>query len=318
MRKLFVVLMLVAFCSCEQKTEEEKEIEAVDVDLELLRFDRDFANATPDDLPQLKRKYPYLFPEQFPDSVWVEQMNDTIQAELDEEVGKKFADFSEQEDQLHEFFQHLKYHFPEIEIPKIITITSEVDYENKVIVADSLLLISLDTYLGEDHFFYLGMQQYLKKNFEPSQIVPDVAHEYAEHLVPRPESRTLLANMIYYGKILYLKDVLIPFKSDADKMGYTEEELEWAQTNEDEIWRYFVDREMLFKTDSKLFSRFLYPGPFTKFYLELDNESPDRLGQYIGWQMVRKYMEETDASLRQLLVTDAETIFREANYKPRK
>jgi hypothetical protein len=32
------------------------------------------------------------------------------------------------------------------------------------------------------------------------------------------------------------------------------------------------------------------PAPFSKFYLEIDNDSPGRIGAWIGWQMVRSYM----------------------------
>ncbi|MDX1427012.1 MAG: DUF2268 domain-containing putative Zn-dependent protease, partial [Salegentibacter mishustinae] len=69
---------------------------------------------------------------------------------------------------------------------------------------------------------------------------------------------------------------------------------------------------------TELYSRFLYPAPFSKFYLQLDADSPAMLGQYIGWQIVRSYMDKTDASLEELIATDAETIFNKANFKPRK
>jgi uncharacterized protein YjaZ len=94
--------------------------------------------------------------------------------------------------------------------------------------------------------------------------------------------------------------------------------MEWAQENESEIWRYFVDRELLYSTDSKLPGRFINPAPFSKFYLELDAESPGRLGRYIGWQIVKAYMNQTDNSFKGMLITEAETIFKESRFKPRK
>lgn len=317
-RKLLLSFTFLAFFSCENKSKIESEIEKVEVDFEVIRFDQEFAEATPGNLPDLKAEYPYLFPKQYSDAVWKEKLTDTIQLELNEEVSKAFPDFSREEDELHSFFQHIKYYFPDFETPDVITITSEVDYKNKVVIAEDKLFISLDTYLGEDHHFYIGLQEYLKKNFRRSQILPDVAQAYAEKYVPRPKSRTFLAHLIYYGKMLYLKDLWIPFRSDADKIGYTEEELEWAKNNEEQIWRHFVDKEFIFDTDSELYTRFLYPAPFSKFYLALDNESPDRLGQYIGWQIIRKYMEQNEVPVGEMLQTDAETIFNNANYKPRK
>lgn len=317
-KKFFFIFLLGILFSCSEKSKLEKEIEQTPVDFEVVRFDKEFAEVTEEGLPDLKAKYPFLFPERFHDSVWVQQINDSIQQELNTEVTQVYRDFSSEEDKLHNLFQHIKYYFPSFEAPTVITITSEVDYKNKILLTPEYLFISLDTYLGEDHKFYLGLQQYLKKNFERNQILPDVAAKFAEKYVPQPESKTFLAHMLYYGKILYLKDLWLPEVPDAEKMGYTSEELGWAEENEEYIWKYFVEREMLFDSDTQLYSRFLYPAPFSKFYLELDNESPAMLGQYIGWQMVRQYMDRHDVSVQEMLETDAETIFNKAKYKPRK
>lgn len=317
-KKFLLIFAVFTLFSCESESETEKAIAKVEVDFKVVRFDEKFSAANAEDLPQLMEDYPYLFPQQYEEEVWEQKLIDTIQQEINTEVAKAFPDFSEETDDLHKLFQHIKYYFPEFETPDVFTVTSEVDYKNKVVIADDKLFISLDTYLGKDHHFYIGIQQYLKKNFRKSQIVPDVAGEYAKKYVPRTDSRKFLFHMIYYGKILYLKDLFIPFVSDADKMGYTAEEMEWARANEEQIWRYFVEKEYIFDTDSELYTRFLYPAPFSKFYLELDHESPDRLGQYIGWQMVRKFMEKNEVTVKELLETDAATIFNKSNYKPRK
>ena len=317
-RRFTCVLLLFLMLSCAEEDQREQEIAGIPVEVEINRFDREFAEASPSDLPELKENYPYLFPQQFPDEVWIGKINDTIQLEINREVAKAYPDLSKTKDELHSFFQHVKYYFPNTEIPRVITLTSDVDYRNKVIWEQNLLLISLDTYLGQEHHFYTGIQEYIKKNFEQEQIVSDVADVFAENLVERPSSRTFLAHMIYYGKILYLNDLLIPFKTDAQKIGYSPEELQWAEANEEQMWRYFVDKELLFNTSSDLQSRFLFPAPFSKFYLELDAESPAKVGQFIGWQIVRQYMDKNEVSVQEFLGTDAETIFNKSNYKPKK
>jgi len=196
--------------------------------------------------------------------------------------------------------------------------TSDVQYKNKVFVSDSITIVKLDTYLGDDHFFYDGLQAYFVKNMKPEQITVDLANAYAKKYVFDNKRRNLIEEMIYFGKLLYIKDKIIPFKTDAEKIGYTQEEIEWAKSNEEQIWKYFIDKELLFSTDSKLPNRFINPAPFSKFYLaEIDNESPGRLGQYTGWQIVRAYMDNNDVSLNQLLSTSAENIFNKAKYKPR-
>lgn len=318
LKKICFFLFLFSIVSCNEESGTEAEIEKIDVNFNLIRFDQKFANATEDSLPKLKEQYPFLFPEQYPDSVWVKKLSDSIQQELNTEVTGVFPQFSEETDELHSLFQHVKYYFPDFHVPDVITITSEVDYKNKALYTGDYLFLALDTYLGEDHKFYIGIQEYLKKNFKKDQIIPDAAGEIANKYVPKADSRTFLSHMLYYGKILYLKDLFIPEVSDAEKIGYTQDELDWAEANEDQIWRYFIENEVIYDTDSELYTRFLYPAPFSKFYLQLDSESPSRLGQYVGWNIIRSYMEKNDVSVKKMLNTSAEEIFNKANYKPKK
>lgn len=316
-RLLFFCFLLIGW-GCAEEDERAEEISKIPVDLEVTRFDQRFARATPDSLVNLKREFPYLFPRQYPDSVWVQKMNDTIQFELNQAVEAEYPDLGETREELERLFQHIRYYFPEEDLPEVVTLTSEVDYRNQVIWSDQVLLIALDTYLGKDHPIYVGIQDFIRKNFNQDQIVPDAAKAFVETKLERPSSRSFLDHMIYYGKMLYLTEVLVPFKSDPEKIGYTPEELEWARANEAQIWRYFVEKELLYSSDSQLAPRFLNPAPFSKFYLQLDQEAPARLGQYVGWQIVKQYMERNEVSVEELLGTPAETIFQNSNYKPKK
>ncbi len=312
----------IFFCllfACNTKSKVEKEIAKIPVEVNIERFDQSFAQLTPENLSELKENYPFLFSEKYADSIWLNKVKDTIQIEVNEEVEKAFPNLSLEKEKLESFFQHLKFYFPEIKEPRIITVTSDVNYRNRVILSKGLLIISLDTYLGEEHHFYEGIQKYLKKNFKQEQIVPDVASMYAKNLVGPIRDRTFLGNLISIGKELYLMDLFLPEYSDAQKIGYTDDQYAWVEANEEEIWRYFVDRKLLYSTDSDLMPRFLYPAPFSKFYLEeIDKEAPDRVGQFIGWRIVASYMKNNNVSLRQLLLADAETIFNTSKYKPKR
>lgn len=311
---------LLVFClfSCKQESEVEKAIENIGADFAVERFDIAFGNATPADLPKLKSAYPFMFPEQYPDEFWEARMQDTIQKQLITESSQIFEGFSNEKDDITRLFQHVKYYFPEFRIPRVITSTSSVDYRNKVIVTDTLVLISIDTYLGKDHEFYDGISNYIKANFERDQMVVDLAAAYAEKYMFQTARKSLLDEMIYYGKQLYFKDVMIPFKADSEKIGYTEDQLKWAQDNEWFIWNYFIGEELIYDTNVKLPSRFINPAPFSKFYLEqVDNESPGRIGQFIGWQIVKSFMSSNDVSLKQMLNTEPLEIFNNSNYKPK-
>lgn len=316
----YVMSFLLIFClfSCKQESEVEKAIENIDADFTVERFDIAFGNATPADLPKLKGAFPFLFPDQYPDEFWEARMQDTLQRELMTESSQIFENFSQEKDDIIRLFQHIKYYFPEFRIPRVITSTSSVDYRNKVIVTDTLVLISIDTYLGKDHKFYDGISNYIKAGFERDQIVVDLAAAYAERQMYQMARKSLLDEMIYYGKQHYFKDVMIPFVTDSEKIGYTEEQLEWAQDNEWFIWNYFIGEELIYDTNIKLPARFINPAPFSKFYLEqVDNESPGRIGQFIGWQIVKSYMSNNDVSLKQMLTTEPLEIFNNSKYKPK-
>lgn len=318
MYKYLLVLISLLFFGCNPKSDLEKEIEAIPVTVDIVRFDREFAAAKVSDLANLKAEFPMFFPKQYHDSIWEQKMRDTLQQQLSNEVARQFPSEEKLADELHSIFQHIKYYFPQFKSPTVLTTTSDVDYKNKVVLSNDLLIISLDTYLGSDHQFYGGIKKYISQNLKASQLGPDIASTYAQQLIVKPKQRSLLAQMIFFGKELYLKDIWLPEVSDAEKLGYTEEQLQWADENEEFIWRYFVEREILYSTSSKLPAQFISPAPFSKFYLEIDNESPGMIGRYLGWKIVKSYMENNDVSAEQLMIKNTNDLFTESKYKPAK
>ncbi|WP_418602929.1 gliding motility lipoprotein GldB [Hwangdonia sp.] len=314
---LFSVVLLTI--SCKKDNTLQKNIAKINTDIKIERFDRLFAEADSKELPKLKQAYPFMFSEKYSDSFWIAKKADTLQIQLFNEVDIAFTNFNDVETEIESLFNHLKYYFPEFNPPRIITVTNDVDYRNRVIVTDTIAVIALDNYLGSDHEFYGAIPKYIRAHFNKEQLVVDLADAYAKKYIYQSQKRTLLDEMIYSGKLLYFKDKVIPFKTDAERMGYSPEQLTWAIANESYIWRYFVERELLFSTDSKLPSRFINPAPFTKFYLEeIDADSPGRLGQYIGWQIVRAYMQQNDVALKDMLIKSTEDIFNNTKFKPRK
>ena len=314
---LFLVVFCLFILSCDKKNKVESAVTAIPLEVKVERFDKIFFETPPQDLEKVKKQFPFFFPPGNDNSVWLHKMQDPLWRELHTEVQKKYADFQPVKIELESLFKHIKYYFPKTKIPKVITIISEMDYKNKSIYADSLVVISLELYLGKDHKFY-QFPNYLKQNFEERQIAPDVVSSFSARQIPPVSDKNLLSQMIYYGKQLYLKDLLLPDYTDAEKMGYTPEQITWCQENESYMWRYFIEKEMLYSNDQKLISRFINPAPFSKFYLEIDNESPGQVGAWIGWQMVRSYMKNNEVPLADLLKTDAKEIFMKSKYKPKK
>lgn len=319
MKKYFFLPFLFSFIlfSCDKKSKIEKTIEAIPLEIKVDRFEKAFFETKPQDLRKLQMRYPFFFPDGNDDAVWIEKMQNPLWRELYNEVEKKYADFRPETVKIETLIKHIKYYFPETKTPKIYTIISEMDYQNKVVYANNMLVISLELYLGQNHKFY-EYPEYLKQNFEQNQIVPDIVSSFSKGKIIPPTDNTLLSKMIYAGKELYLKDVLLSDYSDADKMGYKPEQIAWCQENEGYMWRYFIEKKLLYDTDQKLIARFINPAPFSKFYLEIDNESPGRVGTWIGWQIVRSYMENNEVSLQQVLQMDAKELFEKSKYKPQK
>lgn len=317
MKKFLCILgLFLTICSCKEDPVIKPEINALQLDFKVKRFDLALANTTPQELDALKQDYPYFFTKRYNKDYWEARIADTLQKEIESQVAQAFPDVQDITSDLEVLFKHIAYYFPEANIPKAIMVATDVDYRNKVILSDSLLFVSLSNYLGTEHYFYQGVARFHSKNMRKEQVVVDVAHAFAKAKTPPPQSTQFISHLIYEGKKLYLMRQLQPLLPLNELLSYTPEELDFAQANEVNIWEYFVKNQLLFDTDKKLLSRFVDPAPFSKFYLDLDNETPGRIGRYIGYNMVSSYMANNDTSLKAMLLQDAETIFNTAKYKP--
>jgi len=321
MKKLtLVVLTLLSISACKPKNEIDEAASEIDLHVHINRFDQDFFSSDPDQLPNLKKRYPFFFPPGNADHVWTEKMKNPLWRELFETTQKVFGDFKKQQDELDAFFKRIKYLFPAIQTPEVYTIVGDMDYQLKTVYAHDKLIIPLELYLGENSKFYQNeFPKYIRQNFKPSQLMPDVAEQFASKMVAYPSDKTFLAGIIYQGKIQYLKEMLLPDATKSDIIGYQNKDIEWCKENERYIWQYFVEKGLLYKTDAQLANRFTNPAPFSKFYLaEIDNESPGRVGVWIGWQIVSSYMKNNDTKLTDLLKKPAVEIFEKSQYKPKK
>jgi hypothetical protein len=300
---------------CKSREERlEEQIGNLEIHWELTRFDRIFATSSASDLPTLRKDFPYLF--SMADSVYLAKMQDTLIDEIFREVDMAFGDLAVEEERIHSLLQHLKYYYPDKTLPDLVTFVNEVRYPFRIAVGDSLWLVALDNYLGPDHRFYESFPKYLRAELDARYIPLDLSEEWSRTVIPTPKGRTFLEKMVYQGKQLYVAKRLVPAYEPWDLFRYTEEQWNWAEANEAQIWSYFIEKELLFSTDPNLDRRFLDRAPFSRFQLELDNESPGRIGRYIGYKIVAAYMQKERPSLEELAELDAQTLFRK--YKPKR
>ncbi len=318
-RIINVLCLFLAIIGCKNSNSNESAILSIPMELTIERFDKKFHLSQSDDIAGLKAIYPFLFPKKFNDSVWIKRQKDSLQLLLLENVEAKFRSMEPLEDNLEYLFKHLKFYFPKTQTPRVIGVINNVDYQSKTIYTDSLLLISLDTYLGTQHELYDGIPLYIRQEMDITYLSSHVADKFAEYKIPPIKDRSLLSQMIYLGKKIYLKDWVLPQLTDAQKMGYSDDQLQWVVENEMYMWQYFVEKQLLFSTDPSFSQRFIEPSPFSKFYLEIDNESPGRVGIWLGWQIIKSYMERyPETEIHTLLNLPAQTLFSKSNYKPRR
>lgn len=319
-KPLYVIIsVFVFFLGCDSKSKTEKEIAKIEIPLKVERFDQDFSGINWDRLQQLKKTYPFLFSKQYNDDFWIEKSNDSLEVILATEVAKAFDHSDVWQKDIINLFKHLKYYSPEFKTPRVIGVTSGVDYRNKTIVTDSIVLIALDNYMGAQHEFYQNIASYISRSMQKEYLVSDLAASYAKKHCNQLRIKTFMDEMIYRGKLLAFKDRMIPFVADSLKIKFTAQEMEWAKINEAQVWSYFIEKQLLFSTDQGLLPRFINPAPFSKFYLELDNATPGRIGEYIGWQIVKSYIKNNkEVSFKSFLNTNAEDIYLKSGYKPKR
>lgn len=282
-------------------------------EIEVIRFEKEFYSSKDGELDALINKYPYLFPNQFSDSVWLNKKNDSMELELYHKSSQVFSNFNFNSKKLKTIFNKAKS-LEAFKYPTIVSLINKGNFEDRVIYADSLLFVSLNFYLGAN--YYNNLPNYISERMEISYISNDIAYKISEKFVNNLEDRTLLSNMITHGKILYINKLINPSEEEWIVFNTTKEKLVWAIENEFEIWSYFVEKELFYDTDLDLRSRFMSPAPYSKFNLDIDKNSPGGIGRWLGFKIVNSYMNHNQITVNQLLNIDHYTIFKNSKYKP--
>ncbi len=320
MRILLVTtpILIFLFLSCSRERQNAPDLGGINSDPEIVRFEQLFYESSADELPELKSQFPYLFPEGNADSVWVNKIVDEDEQYLYAETQKQYADFSDQRSRLESLFKHMKYYFPAFKEPRVITMVTQVDYNNKVLYADSLLFVGLDLYLGEDHEVYADFPGYVKQNYHKDHLIVDIADALVRPMLKPSRENSFISRMVQEGKRLEILSLLLPDVSQQEIIGYSEEQWNWAVMSESNIWKYFVQNELLYSSDPELSRRFIEEAPFSKFYLEVDRDSPGRIGSWFGWRIAGAYWSNAEPGMRGLITIDNEELFKRSKYKPAK
>ena len=149
-------------------------------------------------------------------------------------------------------------------------------------------------------------------------IPVDAMHGWVEsEFEPPANKHDFLTQLIHQGKILYLLKKLMPEEQDTLLTGYSSPQLKWCYENEKNIWSFFVEKQLLFSSNSELYSKYTSEGPATSGF---PAESPGNTAAFIGWQVINAYMEENSTITPAELMkqNDAAAILKDSKYKPKK
>lgn len=219
-------------------------------------------------------------------------------------------------------FQFVKYYFPDYKTGKAILFVGPFDAPG-IASTHSGIAIGLQQYAGKDFSVYQSIPGqeifplYISRRFSKEYIAANCIKAVAQDIFPdQSGGKPLIEQMIEKGKQWFLLDKFLPATPDSIKTGYTQLQLDWCKENEGLIWSAIVKNEDLNSLNPTVIQTYIGEGPFTQGFSQ--EYSPGNLGQWIGWQIVKKFVSKnSDMKPEDVMKTDARTILEEAKYKPK-
>lgn len=199
----------------------------------------------------------------------------------------------------------------------VLLVTYISGFNQAFIALPGCLGIGLDMFMGADSPYYqeLGIPAYIRKGMNPTNLPADGVRARLYSLLPEPSPEGgFLDRMIFEGKLYYLSQKLLQGMSDENNFHYTESEVKWCLEHEEAMWKYLAEQKILFSSDRLTIRKFMEEAPFTR---DFGNESPGKLGVWIGYRIVSSYMKQTGSGMEVLIgKTDAREILSQSKYHP--
>ena len=334
MKKLFIFLPFIFLFACKQG-KYIPNVSNIQVQLTVERFEEGFftidTNNISSSIIQLQKKYPDFLADYLFKILAVNPQRDSLSkyvklfirdyGSINNDVEKKFPSFDMYKKQIENMFRFIQYYFPQYSLPKkIVTFTGPIEGISNALMPNAIA-IGLQSYLGQNYPAYQTeyineiYPAYKTRKFAPEYITVNCAKNILDDMYPpNTTGMPLVEQMIDTGKRLYILDAVLPDTADSIKTGYTQRQLQGCYANEKNIWSYFVENNLLFENDPSTIAEYINDGPSTP---EIGSDSPGFIGQFTGWQIVKKWMNKNEnISLDELMKTSNKKIYTEAKYKP--
>lgn len=330
------VLTLSSLISCTESTEKSNiiqkevikidEVEEASTGAHIVRLDKELAAMkSPQDLAVIYQKYPSFFaqylgagkrkPTQEDFDRLYQLFSNPELLMFYQDIDKYFGKFETEEKELNELVKYTKHYFPNYNPPTFYTIYAGL-MEPDISVSDSSVFICLDWFMGSKGKYRPNIYEYMLSRYDKPFMVPMLATATSTQFIEQNKAdQTLIADMIYFGKAHYFTERVIPELPDSINIGYTSQDIQGIDENMSVIWSHFIDHKLFYETSHRIKEQYIGEAPFVN---EISNKCPGRIGRWLGWQIVRKYMQtHPDVTLEQLMKdTDAAKIFKESGYKP--
>ncbi len=244
-------------------------------------------------------------------------------------VKKTYPNLDWVSDEITTAFSLLLKEYPDTKIPKLYSIMFgpaefSYSYSKRVLARKDFITFSIDLYSInslQENKYYQQFPKYMMIMLDSAYLVPDIMNQYIRNLneeLPLMElnpDASLCDIIVERGKYYYALTKLLPNSSINSIFRYTKEQMQWVEDNEYNIWGLIIQNGLLYSKDRPKYMYLINEGPTTKGL----KESPSRLGDYIGYKIVEKYMNETNKSLKEMLETqNAKEILNKSSYKPKK
>ncbi|MDG1518073.1 MAG: hypothetical protein P8Q42_08575 [Flavobacteriales bacterium] len=323
-----VILFLFAISLLSSCTEERLNIDTsgIDVHLNFKHYEQDLftinRNNIERSLDELSLKHPIFISGDYKNPSEIHELNTYLNNELNTKLFKdwqtKIGTYDAIETELNKAFSYFKHYYPNDSNPSIYTYISGVNYEKPIIIKNNNIIIGIDMFYGKNYKAYqqLKIPQYLSKSYDKKYITPIVFREFiTQKFAPFLAGKTMLDNMISLGKVEYFIEAVTPQLQDSIRFQFTTSQMNWCYGHERAFWKHLTIKGLLFSNDYHAYKRFLQPGPFAS---SMERESPARIGIYIGYRIVKDFMDKnTEVSLNELMTnTDFTAIFKASKYNP--
>jgi gliding motility-associated lipoprotein GldB len=235
--------------------------------------------------------------------------------QLGRQTDSTFRDTDKLRGNLERMFQHIRYNFPDFRVPPVKTFVTGLSQD--MFVNDSLMVLGLDFFVGPKARYRPNVPEYILRRYQPEYLLPTAALAISSKYNHQElTNQTMLSEMIQFGKALYFAERVLPCTADSLLIGYTDKELAGVHFNEGKIWAHFLEKKLLYTTAPFTVQKYVGERPNIP---EIDKTCPGRVGAWVGWQIVRKYMaEHPDVTLAQLMADkNPQHILNESRYRPR-